>query len=155
MAMQNNEIQLKKSFVPEKAFALFKDAEREFKENGSFSNEILENLHSYFGEPFSKAVEMVDKCRIIKYSPANPQRNIYEISSRTEQYSLFENINFCHCGFFKECVLSLKNNISCCHVLTVYLARIMGKCREETLSENIFEEYLNGRLDKFLEDRLE
>lgn len=73
------------------------------------------------------------------------------ISTARERYAIHENINFCQCDFFKNRVLDARSSLSCQHVLAVYLAIIMGKVREEKLADHVFEEYLNGQLNTFLD----
>lgn len=145
------ETEFGKSFLPKKAFDLFKNAETLYNEKGSFPNEALEALHSYFDEPFVDATELLEKSRISCYSTSDSLRKVYEISSAQEQHVVFENVNFCHCNFFKTRVLDSRSNLSCKHVLAVCLAKIMGKVRAENLTESVFEEYLNVQLSAFLD----
>lgn len=116
------------------------------------TDHILEVLHSYFGEPFSKATEMIDKVQITRYSTEDARRWVFEVSTPQEQYVVFEGINFCQCDFFHNCVLGKGTNITCWHVLTVNLAKVLGRFKQDKLSESVFAEYLNVKLLSVFDD---
>ncbi|KAL1501316.1 hypothetical protein ABEB36_006659 [Hypothenemus hampei] len=150
--MDTNKKMLIKSFIPTKAFNLFKEAESSYKQQGSFSNKILENLYSYFGESFADATELLEKCRIIQYTTTDSLRTVYEVSlTSLEQYLIYDNINYCPCDDFKIQVLELNNNISCKHVLVVYLAKITSNVKVEKLNDELFSDFLNMQLNRLSE----
>ncbi|CAG9772717.1 unnamed protein product [Ceutorhynchus assimilis] len=140
-----------KSFIPQKAFQELERAEIIFGEQNLFPNETLEILHSYFGESLTQATQLLEKARVTCYSTPDSFRKVYEISKSQDRHIIIGNVNFCQCDFFSSQVLDLQRSLSCEHVLAVTLARIMGKVREEKLSNNLFEEYLNMQLNVFLD----
>jgi len=142
---------MKKSFLPEQAFKTLKQAEITYKQENSFPNGTLETIHSFFGNSFIQASELLEKCKIVQYSTSDMLRKIYKVSSSRDQYTLFEDINFCQCAFFKIKVLEERNSLTCKHVLAVHVGKIMGKISEETLSDNVYEDFLNEQC-KFLLD---
>lgn len=95
---------------------------------------------------------MIDKAQITRYSTEDGRRSVYEVSTPTEQYVVFEEINFCQCDFFHNCVLGKGTNLACWHVLTANLAKVLGKFKQEKLSESVFAEYLNMKLLSVIDD---
>lgn len=111
------------------------------------SNTDLEILHSFFGEHFILAAELLDKCRITEYKLANNLRNIFKIVTSKEQYTIFDNINFCHCSIFRYQVLEMKNAITCKHVLAVRIGKSMGKVFVESVTASQLVDFLNEQLN--------
>ncbi|CAG9861038.1 unnamed protein product [Phyllotreta striolata] len=138
---------MEKSFVPQLAFDLLRQAEQHYNESGTFEDKDLEVLHSCFGEPFLLAAELLDKCRIIDYKLDGGLRNVYKIVSSKEQYTILDNINFCNCNVFRLQVLESRKAITCKHVLAVKLGIITGKVRLETVTGSQLVDFLNEQLN--------
>uniref|UniRef100_A0A6P7GRY5 Uncharacterized protein LOC114345993 n=1 Tax=Diabrotica virgifera virgifera TaxID=50390 RepID=A0A6P7GRY5_DIAVI len=135
------------SFIPKLAFDYLSDVDRCYKERGSFGERDLENLHSFFGDTLVLATELVDKCKIIEYKLQDGIRNVFKIISYTDQYTLYDNINFCHCNYFRSQVLEARDAITCKHVLAVRLGKITGKTTEEIVTPSQLVDFLNEQIN--------
>ncbi|KAJ8952165.1 hypothetical protein NQ314_007589 [Rhamnusium bicolor] len=134
------------SILQKLAFDTLKDAENIYKHTGTFPNNILENLHSFFGENMVLATELLDKCKIIEYKTENGTRNVFKIATSKEQYTVYENINFCHCEAFRLQVLESRSSLTCKHVLAVKLGQITNQITKEEVTGSQFVDFLNEQL---------
>ncbi|XP_018565658.1 zinc finger SWIM domain-containing protein 7-like [Anoplophora glabripennis] len=142
---------MEETVLPRLAFDILKEAEETYKETGTFSSKILENLYSFFGESFVLATELLEKCKIIEYGVDSGIRNIFKVIMK-EQYTIYEDINFCQCKTFRLQVLESRHTLTCKHVLAVKLARISGQLTKETISDSQFVDFLNEQLRYIEED---
>ncbi|XP_056640703.1 zinc finger SWIM domain-containing protein 7-like [Diorhabda sublineata] len=138
---------LEPSFVPNLAFDYLKEVEISYSVTGCFSEQDLEVFHSFFGEHLVDATELLEKCKIIKYSLTDNSRSIFKIITKHEQYSIFDNINFCNCSIFRLQVLELRNAITCKHILAVKLGEITGHVVKETITGSQLVDFLNEQLN--------
>ncbi|KAJ8956067.1 hypothetical protein NQ318_016518 [Aromia moschata] len=145
---------MEEAIVPKLAFEVLKDAERVYKETGTFSQELLENLHSLFGESFVLATELLEKRKIIEYEVDNGLRRIFKVIMGKEQYTVYENINFCHCKTFHLQVLEARNILTCKHILAVKLCQIMGRQTNEKVTNSQLVDFLNEQFSH-LEENLD
>ncbi|KAJ8973933.1 hypothetical protein NQ317_001139 [Molorchus minor] len=134
------------SNLPKLAFEVLKDAEKEYRDTGTFSKEILESLYSLFGENFVLSTELLEKCKIIEYEVDNGLRRIFKVMASKEQYTVYENINFCNCEAFRLQVLESRNALTCKHVLAVRLGQITGQLKKENVSGSQYVNFLNEQL---------
>ncbi|KAJ8910490.1 hypothetical protein NQ315_012337 [Exocentrus adspersus] len=136
---------MEETIVPKLAFGMLKEAEQIYKETGTFTAEVLENLHSLFGEALTLATELLEKCKIIEYQADNGLRNVFNIR-------FTEDINFCQCETFRLQVLESRHTLTCKHVLAVQLARITGDVKTEVVSGSHLVDFLNEQLTHIEED---
>lgn len=115
------------------------------------SSQTLGNLHSFFGENFVLATELLEKCKIIEYRIDSGIRNIFKVVTRKEQYTIYEDINFCQCEMFCLQVLEFRNSLTCKHVLAVKLAQITRQLTKEVITGSHFIDFLNEQL-RYLKD---
>lgn len=114
---------------------MLKDAENSVKENGKFSDEMLQGLHDVFGEVFVKATEILESGVVIRYETPNGVRVLFKVTNKKETYTLFDNINFCYCSMFAQEVLVNQNLLTCKHVLAVRLAEISDQVEVNKLTD--------------------
>ncbi|KAG5896649.1 hypothetical protein JTB14_021295 [Gonioctena quinquepunctata] len=139
------------SYLPHLAFSSLKEAEHSYQENGSFGEGALEIIHSFFGENLILATELLEKCKLIEYSVENGMRKIFKIVTTKEQFTIYENINFCFCETFHLQVLKLRTSLTCKHVLAVKLGQITNHVIREKVTGSQLVDFLNEQLN-FLED---
>ncbi|KAF7287669.1 hypothetical protein GWI33_006012 [Rhynchophorus ferrugineus] len=137
---------MKRSIIPKLAFKALKDAELNIANQGTFSNESLEKLYSYFDETFLLATELLEKCKIQQFSTPDRLRKIYKISVNDEYYTVFDNINFCMCEDFQLAVLNKKSQITCKHVLAVNIAKVTKNVSNESITPLMYENFLNEQI---------
>lgn len=136
---------MKSSILPKFAFNILKEAETKYNETGSFSDQTLEELYNLFGEAFQTAAEQIDSSKIVEYQTQNGRR-IFKVTRSKDQYTVYDNINFCSCDFFHTNVLDNQSSITCPHVLLVKLGQIMGKLKVETVTDEHFVDFLNDQM---------
>lgn len=112
------------------------------------SPEILQSLHAVFGNVLIRAAEMLESASFIQYQTHNKKRKLVKVVNRSEQYTLFMNINFCHCQAFKFQVLHARNAITCKHVLATKLAQICEQIKVELITDNQFADLLNYQYEE-------
>lgn len=106
----------------------------------------LESLHDMFGNVFMGAAEFLETCKIMLYETEDGSRKVYKIGNKKEQYTIYENINFCDCPIFRYQVLEIQNYMTCKHVLGVILGEAFGKISKETVSGSQMVDFLNEQL---------
>ncbi|CAH1118408.1 unnamed protein product [Phaedon cochleariae] len=141
------------SFLPRLAFEALKEAETVYKEKGSFPDDVWENLHSFFGENLILATELLEKCRLVEYIADNHSRSIFKIVGKHEQYTIYDNINFCQCEVFRIQVLESRNSVTCKHILALKLGQITDKIIRETVTGSQLVDFLNEQLNIMEENK--
>ncbi|KAF2896554.1 hypothetical protein ILUMI_09604 [Ignelater luminosus] len=134
--------------IPTLALNLLTDAEAHYKQDNKFSPEILQSLHAVFGNVLIRAAEMLENASFLRYQTHNKKRQLIKVVNRSEQYTLFTNINFCHCQAFKYQVLQTRNVITCKHVLAAKLAHICGQMKVELVTDNQLADLLNYQYEQ-------
>ncbi|EFA05169.1 Zinc finger SWIM domain-containing protein 7-like Protein [Tribolium castaneum] len=144
---------LKTAVVPKLAFELLQETENVYKGQKKLPNEILTQLHSFFGPTLSQATELLETCKITKYETKDKTRSIYKVGSNLERYTIYNNINFCQCQAFQLQVLQDRTSLTCKHVLALKLNQITGvlKTRSEIITDSQFVEFLNEQLSSLKE----
>lgn len=92
------------------------------------------------------AAELLEKCKVVEYKTDSGIRNIFKVIMKKEQYTIYENINFCQCETFYLQVLESRHSLTCKHVLAVKLAQITGQLTKEVITGSIFLDFLNEQL---------
>nr|CAH7739671.1 unnamed protein product [Callosobruchus chinensis] len=149
-----NHKMFQKSLVPDLSIAALREAEKMYKITGKLEEHTLEHLHSFFGEQLLSATELLDKCKLIQYTLQQDTRSVYKIITSKEQYTIYDNINFCHCDAFRVDVLEKGEFLTCKHVLAVKLGKIMNKVTKEVVSGAQMVEFLNEQFISLTESRL-
>ncbi|GJQ85069.1 hypothetical protein Trydic_g3725 [Trypoxylus dichotomus] len=121
---------------------ILEEAETSYKQNRCFTDEILLKLFSIYSTSLEKALEILDRTKIVRYVCSNSKRSLYAIGKRDKQFRLFENPNFCFCETFRKDVLEYNNLIMCEHVLALKLAKITGGFNTEEMNDLHFVELL-------------
>ncbi|XP_008194519.1 uncharacterized protein LOC100141583 [Tribolium castaneum] len=124
---------LKTAVVPKLAFELLQETENVYKGQKKLPNEILTQLHSFFGPTLSQATELLETCKITKYETKDKTRSIYKA--------------------FQLQVLQDRTSLTCKHVLALKLNQITGvlKTRSEIITDSQFVEFLNEQLSSLKE----
>ncbi|KAB0791500.1 hypothetical protein PPYR_03300 [Photinus pyralis] len=134
------------ALVRELSFALLNDAEESYKQNGKFLEEVLQSLHDVFGEVFVKSADFLETGEVVRYETPNAIRAVLKVGNKKEVYTLFDDINFCHCGTFAR-VLSGEGLLTCEHVLAARLARISGRMKVNRLTDLQYVEFVSDLVD--------
>lgn len=137
---------LERSFIPQLAFEIVKEVAKEQEDRPeSLSNEILTQLHTFFGDTLNLACELLENCTISQYETASKLRKVYKIGSKTQQFVIYEDVNFCHCDEFQLHVLQNKDSLTCKHVLALKLNQIFKvfRVQAETVTDLQLVEFLN------------
>lgn len=106
------------------------------------SDEILLTLHSLFGAVFLRATELLDTSKFTLYQTQDGLRKLLKIRRKSEEYSIFCNVNYCPCPAFKYHVLRSKNAFTCKHYIASKLVEIIGKHKSEIVTDLQFTELL-------------
>ncbi|XP_021936299.1 zinc finger SWIM domain-containing protein 7-like isoform X2 [Zootermopsis nevadensis] len=98
------------------------------------TDEILLALHSLFGKPFEKALELLESSCVV-YVRCGQGRYVVQVTgSSGTPYTLFPHVNFCSCPAYRYQVISTQKFLTCKHILAARLAEIMQKGRDLSLS---------------------
>lgn len=106
-------------------------------------DEVLQSLYSLFGVAFFKATELLEEGKITLYQTPDASRELFKLANRNKHYTIFPEINFCHCLAFRYQVLESETSITCNHVLAAALARITNNFKLEVVTDLQFTEMLN------------
>ncbi|XP_044762993.1 zinc finger SWIM domain-containing protein 7-like [Coccinella septempunctata] len=129
------------------AFESLAAASEYYTVHKQFTEEQLESLYDLFGNVFIAAAEFLENCKITMYKTEDSSRKVFKIGNKKEQYTIYENINFCDCPVFRYQVLELQNYFTCKHVLGVIIGRTIGKVTEENVSDSQMVDFLNEQLN--------
>lgn len=99
-------------------------------------------LHSLFGAVFLRATELLDTSKFTIYQTQDGLRKLLKINSKSEEYSIFCDVNYCRCQAFKYQVLRSKSAFTCKHYIASKLVEVTGKYKNEILSDSQFIELL-------------
>ncbi|KAK9754010.1 SWIM zinc finger protein [Popillia japonica] len=131
-----------KHLLPILGESVLQKAEIIYKQNGYFTDTILQELHSVYSTSLEQALDILDKTKVIQYYARDSKRTLYLIGKGDKQLRLFEDINFCFCETFRKDVLESGDKIMCEHVLGVKLAKITKGFVKEEMSDLYFVESL-------------
>ncbi|XP_069671425.1 zinc finger SWIM domain-containing protein 7-like isoform X2 [Periplaneta americana] len=100
------------------------------------TDETLLALHSMFGSPLEKALELLEtNCVVYLRSPQG--RYVIQVTSSSGiPYTLFPGVNYCSCPAYHYQVIGTQTFLTCKHVLAARLAEIMHKGRDLSVSSD-------------------
>ncbi|KAL3270697.1 hypothetical protein HHI36_021225 [Cryptolaemus montrouzieri] len=139
------------SIIVPVAFDILRDAVDYYKINQGFTEDHLESLHDVFGNIFIGAAELLEHHKITQYRTDDGIRKVYKVGNKKEQFTIYENINFCHCPVFRYQVLELQNCVTCKHVLAMILGDALGKVSKETVTGSQMVDFLDEQLNYIVE----
>lgn len=93
-------------------------------------------IHSIFGSVFERSTEILEKPNAVTfYILDEGVRTIAEVKGNAgNTYKLLPEINFCPCPAFQLQVLKFKSELTCKHILTAWLAKVMNNFVEQKIS---------------------
>lgn len=113
---------------------LLKEVEEIFKQHGDLTDEALMALHSLFGRPFEKALELLETS-CVTYLRATGGRYVVQVTGSSGiLYTLFPGVNYCPCPAYRYQVIGTQMFLTCKHILAARLAEITQKGRDLPVS---------------------
>lgn len=109
------------------------------------SEKHLLNLHLLFGTVLLCSIDLLESGNFIEYTTKTRHKRLFKIVEKSDNYYLFQNINYCSCDNFNQRKES--NTITCKHVLALKLADIKGIIKVEMLTDVQLTDLLNGQID--------
>ncbi|KAK9886410.1 hypothetical protein WA026_016689 [Henosepilachna vigintioctopunctata] len=139
------------SFVMPLAFECLREAVQYYRIHQKFTEDHLDSLFDFYGNIFEGAIELLENYKITQYQTEDGLSKVYKVGNKKEQYTVYENINFCYCPVFRYQVLELHNCLTCKHILAVTVADAMGIVIKEIVTPSQMVEFLNGQLNHIIE----
>ncbi|KAJ9576168.1 hypothetical protein L9F63_006990 [Diploptera punctata] len=154
MCESQHDISLKqhsgRRLLPTVAHNLLREVEQIFHQHGDLTDDALLALHSLFGSPFEKALELLEKNCIAYFRAPGGRYVIQVIGSSGVPYTLFPRVNYCPCHAYRFQVVGSQTFLTCKHVLAARLAEIVDKGRDISVTNVELSRILcaAGNLDK-------
>jgi predicted nucleic acid-binding Zn finger protein len=98
---------------------------REAKAEGKLSGKNLTELYEFFGQRFTKALEVLKDNRVKKYVFKPSGRTVWIVIGRERDYLIMPEAEFCMCDDFYFRVLDRKIHL-CYHLIAQKIARNLG-----------------------------
>lgn len=96
-------------------------------------------MYGLFGCQIQSALDIIDREKVTIYRRAGDQREYIEvIEHQSSICKLLPNINYCMCVTFREKVITNNEWYTCKHVLAAKLAKLTGKAKLETTTDDAF-----------------
>ncbi|XP_046979639.1 zinc finger SWIM domain-containing protein 7-like isoform X1 [Schistocerca americana] len=127
------------ALLPQVNEELLREAEDIFRKHGDFTDDVLLALHSLYGNPFERALELLEKNCVVFLRTTNKLRYVIQVKvtgSSGTPYTVFPSVNYCSCPAYRYHVAGTQTDLTCKHVLAGKLCEIMGKGREVVVSAN-------------------
>lgn len=134
---------------------VLKESADSFEKEQKFLDDVLLNLYNIFGGVFEKALELYERKRITYIFPSktvgasphsdiNKARYLVQVKGLSGAiYTLFPDINYCHCVSFRCQVLNNRSLFTCKHVLAVWLTAVTkDKLSHQYITEKQFQSLL-------------
>ncbi|XP_065336002.1 zinc finger SWIM domain-containing protein 7-like [Cloeon dipterum] len=116
---------------------VLKEVEAIVDEEDELTENAMRALNSVFGAVLERAIAIVEKpysvCEL--HSPFG--RKLVQVTGTSKGlYTLYPEENYCPCEAFHYFVLGANaSELTCKHVLAAWLARILGKATQRTITE--------------------
>lgn len=118
--------------------ALRLEANRQHKEAGELSDDMLLALHSVFGQALSHALDLIDRRKLTLICGPSGRRLFTVAGSKGQEYTCLLSEEYCTCPAFAHSVLAKNDNGMCKHLLACFILSAMEKTVDYYVGEEEF-----------------